>query len=168
VINAEGLCTSDSKIAGIVKAPAPRDVSELRSFLGLVNYYGKFLPDLANTLSPLYALLQKRKKWSWGANEEEAFQAVKKLLQSSRVLVHFDPRLPLILSCDASPYGLGAVLSYKMPSGKEKPVGFASRTLTATELKYSQLDKEALAIVFGVKKYHSYLYGRQFVQTISR
>ena len=163
VINAEGLRTSDSKIAGIVKAPAPRDVSELRSFLGLVNYYGKFLPDLANTLSPLYALLQKKKKWSWGANEEEAFQAVKKLLQSSRVLVHFDPSLPLILSCDASPYGLGAVLSHKMPNGEERPVGFASRTLTATELKYSQLDKEALAIVFGVKKYHSYLYGRQFV-----
>ena len=106
VIDAEGLRTSDSKIAGIVKAPAPRDVSELRSFLGLVNYYGKFLPDVANTLSPLYALLQKKKKWSWGANEEEAFQEVKKLLQSSRVLVHFDPSLPLILSCDASPYGL--------------------------------------------------------------
>ena len=163
VINAEGLCTSDSKIAGIVKAPAPRDVSELRSFLGLVNYYGKFLPDLATTLSPLYALLQKQKKWSWGVSEEKAFQAVKKLLQSSRVLVHFDPSLPLILSCDASPYGLGAVLSHKMPTGEERPVGFASRTLTTTELKYSQLDKEALAIVFGVKKYHSYLYGRQFV-----
>ena len=88
---------------------------------------------------------------------------MKKLLQSSRVLVHFDPSLPLIPSCDASPYGLGAVLSHKMPNGEERPVGFASRTLTATELKYSQLDKEALAIVFGVKKYHSYLYGRQFV-----
>ena len=135
VINAEDLRTSDSKVAGIVKAPAPRDVSELRSFLGLVNYYGKFLPDLANTLSPLCALLQKKKKWTWGANEEEAFQAVKKLLQSSRILVHFDPSLPLILSCDASPYGLGAVLSHKMPNGEERPVGFASRTLTATELK---------------------------------
>ena len=88
---------------------------------------------------------------------------MKKLLQSSRVLVHFDPNLPLILSCDASPYRPGVVLSHRMPSGEERP---ASRTLTATELKYSQLDKEALTIVFGVKKYkkyHSYLYGRQFV-----
>ena len=77
VINAEGLGTSNSKIAGIVKAPAPRDISELRLFLELVNYYGKFLPDLATTLSPLYALLQKQKKWSWDTNEEKAFQAVK-------------------------------------------------------------------------------------------
>ena len=128
-------------------------------FLGLVNYYGKFLPDLETTLSPLYALLQKQKKWSWDTNEEKAFQAVKKLLQSSRVLVHFDPSLPLILLCDASPYGLGVVLSHRMPTGEEKPVGFTSCTLTATKLKYSQWDKEALAIVFGVKKYHSYLYG---------
>ena len=100
-ICAEGLHTSDGKVSGIVEVPAPRNVAELRSFLGLVNYYSKFLPDLATTLSPLYALLQKAKPWSWGQNEEDAFQQVKKLLQSSRVLVYFNPKLPLVLSCDA-------------------------------------------------------------------
>jgi hypothetical protein len=85
----------------------------LSSFLGLVNYYGKF--PSKHTLT-LVCIAPKQKKWSWGANKEEAFQAMKKMLQSSCVLVHFDPRLPLILSCDASPYGLGVGLSHKMPT----------------------------------------------------
>jgi hypothetical protein len=76
------------------------------------------------------------------------------------VLTHFDDRLPLV--CDASPYGLGAVLSHRMPNGEEKPVGFASRTLTKAETNYSHLDKERLAIIFGQKKFHQYLYGRRF------
>ena len=162
VIVAEGLCTSEAKVSAIVNAPAPQNVTELRSFLGLVNYYGKFLPDLATTLAPLYQLLQKQKKWTWGNSQEKAFETVKHLLKSSRVLVHFDDKLPIILSCDASPYGVGAVLSHRMANGDERPICFASRTLTAAECKYSQLDKEALAIVFGVKKHHQYLYGRRF------
>lgn len=163
VISADGLHTSEEKVRGIVEAPAPRNVAELRSFLGLVNYYGKFLPDLATTLSPLYTLLQKQKKWTWGPDQKKAFSHVKDMLKSSRVLVHFDDQLPLILSCDASPYGVGAVLSHQMPDGSERPVGFASRTLAKAEQKYSHLDKETLAIIFGVKKYHQYLYGRQFI-----
>ena len=87
---------------------------------------------------------------------------MKALLQSSLVLVHFDDKLPLILSCDASPYGVGAVLAHKMDNGDEKLVCFASRTLTVAEHEYSHLDKEALAIVFGVKKYHQYLYRVRF------
>ena len=127
-----------------------------------MNYYGKFLPNLATILSPLSALLQKNQKWDWGSGQAKAFQEVKTLLQSSRVLVHFDDALPLTLSSDASPYGIGAVLSHRMPNGDERPVSFASRTLTETEKKYSQLEKEALAIIFGVRKYHQYLYGRSF------
>ena len=161
-ITRDGLRTADSKVEAIVRAPAPKNVTELRSFLGLVNYYGKFLQNLATTLSPLYSLLQKNKRWSWGQSQTEAFDAVKKLLLSSRVLVHFDDSLPLVLSCDASPYGIGAVLSHIMPNGDERPVSFASRTLTETEKKYAQLEKEALAIVYGVRKFHQYLYGRKF------
>ena len=90
------------------------------------------------------------------------FRHIKELLQSGRVLTHFDDKLPLILACDASPYGLGAVLSHRFPNGEEKPVGFASRTLTKAERNYSHLDKEALAIIYGVKKFHQYLHGRTF------
>ena len=137
IISAEGLRTADSKVTAIVDAPEPRNVSELRSILGMVNYYGKFLPNLATTLSPLYKLLRKTTAWHWGPKQKQACRNVKSLLKSNRVLTHFDDRLPLILECDASPYGLGAVLSHRMPDGSEKPVGFASRTLR-TELFTSQ------------------------------
>ena len=81
---------------------------------------------------------------------------MKELLHSAKLLVHYDPDKDIVLSCDASPYGVGAVLSHVMKDGSEKPVGFASRTLTAAEKGYSQLDKEGLAIVFAVKRFHQY------------
>ena len=120
-ISEAGLQTSDSKKEVIVNAPAPRNVTELRSFLGLVNYYGKFLPNLA------YVLLRKQQKWKWTTDQDNAFREVKALLQSSCVLVHFDDSLPLILATDASPYGIGAVLSHRMLNGDKRPVAFASR-----------------------------------------
>ena len=162
VICAEGLKTETSKVRAIVEAPEPRDVGELRSFLGMVTYYGKFLPDLATTLAPLYRLLRKRTSWRWREKQRKTFRRIKELLHSGRVLTHFDDKLPLVLACDASPYGLGAVLSHRFPNGEERPVGFASRMLTSAETKYSHLDKEALAIIYGVKKFHQYLHGRTF------
>ena len=78
-------------------------------------------------------------------------------------MVHFDPSKPLIVAYDASQYDLGAVLSHKMDKGEERPVTFASRTLNPAEKKYSQLEKEGLAIIFAVKKCHHYIYGRHFI-----
>ena len=161
-ITAEGLQPTDEKIRAIRDAPAPRNVSQLKSFLGLVNYYGKFLPHLSSTLSPLYSLLQKQTKWTWGDSQRQAFQEAKAQLTSDCLLVHYDPDKELFLACDASPYGVGAVVSHRMEDGQEKPVAFASRSLVPAERKYSQLDKEALAIIFGVKKFQQYLIGRQF------
>jgi len=163
VINAQGLKPSGSKITAITDAPVPSNVTELKSFLGLVNYYGKFLPNLATQLCPLYQLLNKKTRWSWGQPQNDAFNKVKDAVKSASLLVHFDSSLPLILSCDASPYGVGAILSHQMPDQTEKPIAFASRTLAPAEKNYSQLDKETLAILFGVKKFHTYLYGRRFV-----
>ena len=162
VISSEGLHTEEAKVRAIVEAPEPQNVGELRSFLGMVNYYGKFLPDLATTLTPLYQLLRKSAHWRWRQKQRNAFNHVKDILHSGRVLTHFDDSLPLVLACDASPYGLGAVLSHEMSDGEEKPVGFASRTLSKAKSNYSHLDKEALAIIYGVKKFHQYLHGRHF------
>ena len=87
---------------------------------------------MSTILAPLYTLLHSSTNWHWTSQEEEAFQSSKKLLTSDRVLVHFKPKLELRLSCDASNYGLGAVLFHLMPNGDEKPIGFASRTLSKT------------------------------------
>lgn len=161
-ISAAGLHPTEEKVRAIVDAPVPKDVTQLKSFLGLVNYYGKFLPQLSSTLAPLYALLQKKARWTWGAVQDKAFQEAKGQLTSPCLLVHFDPRKELVLSCDASPYGVGAVLSHREEDGSDRPVAYASRSLSPAERKYAQLEKEGLAIVFGVKKFHQYLLGRKF------
>ena len=161
-ISAEGLQPSEEKVRAIREAPPPSNVSQLRSFLGLVNYYGKFLPHLASTLTPLYSLLQKAKHFTWGKAQDKAFKEAKGLLTSQTLLVHFDGSRELVLSCDASPYGLGAVLSHQASDGTDQPIAFTSRTLSKAEQRYAHLDKEGLAIVWGVKKFHQYLFGRQF------
>ena len=161
-VSAQGLHKTPAKIDAIKQAPCPRNVSELRSFLGLVNYYARFLPSLATTLHPLNSLLQKGVEWRWTDACKTAFNTVKEQIASELVLTHFDANLPVRVASDASPYGLGAVLSHVMPSGEERPVAFASRTLSAAERNYSQIDKEALGIVWSLKKFHAYLYGRSF------
>ena len=113
-------------------------------------------------LAQLYRLLQAKIPWNWTQKEKMAFENSKNLLLSAKVLVHYDPNEELILACDASFYGVGAVLSHKMPDGTERPIAFASRTLSSAEKNYSQLEKEGLACIFGVKRFHLYLYGRNF------
>ena len=130
-ISREGLQPTEEKVKAITQAPPPSNVSELKAFLGLINYYGKFLKDLSTTLAPLYQLLQKQTQWKWKAEQEEAFEQAKNLLKSPQLLVHYDSQKELILTCDASPVGLGAVLSHKMEDGTERPMGYASRSLNA-------------------------------------
>ena len=117
---------------------------------------------MSTLLAPLYQLLKSSTGWQWTEKQEETFQKSKKVLTSSSVLIHFDSNLDIILFVDASAYGVGAILAHKMPNGSERPVAFASRTLSCSEKNYSQIEKEALACVFGVKKIHQYLYGHHF------
>ena len=161
-IDADGLHTTTAKVEAVVQAPPPKNVQELRSFLRLLNYYGKFLLNLATVLHPLNSLLQKGKNWSWTEDCQRAFETAKTELVSSRVLAHYDPSLPLKLAADTSAYGIGAVISYVMPSGEERPIAFSSRTLQSSERNYAQIEKEALALIFGIKKFHQYLYGCKF------
>ena len=161
-IDSEGLHKTTDKTAAMVNAPRPQSVAEVRSFLGLVNYYHKFLPNLATILHPLNQMLESNYQWNWTDQCEEAFSQVKVMIASDLVLTHYDPDLPLQLACDASPVGIGAVLSHVMADGTERPIAFASRSLSKAERNYAQIDKEALATVWGVKKFHNYLFGRNF------
>ena len=161
-ISSAGIHPTEEKVRAVKLAPQPTNVSELKSYLGLINYYGKFMPNLATVLAPLHELLRKNTKWKWGPDQERAFAESKELLMSQHVLVHYDPELPVILNCDASPHGVGVVLAHKMADGTEKPIAYASRSLSPAEKNYAQIDREALAMVFGVRKFHQYLYGRKF------
>ena len=95
----------------------------------------------------------------WTAECQHAFEQAKQNLTSSGVLAHYDPSLPIQMAADA---GVGAVISHVMPDNTERPIAYASRTLTSTEQNYSQIEKEALALILGVKKFHTYLYGIRF------
>ena len=102
-----------------------------------------------------------KNRWNWSEKCEDAFEESKKALLTNDVLVPYDVNKKLVLAMDASPTGVGAVLSHEV-DGVERPVAFASRTLTKSERNYSQIDKEGLGIVYGIRKFHKYLYGRKF------
>ena len=150
------------KLQPLKGAPSPKNVAELRSYLGLLNYYGNFIPNLSTLLQPLHELLRKGVKWAWTEECEKEFVRSKSELVADKVLVPYDEKKKQTLACDASPYGVGAVISHVMDDGEEHPIAFASRTLTKSERNYSQIEKEALGIVFGFRKFHKYLYGRTF------
>jgi len=151
VLTKDGIQQSPAKIEAIVKAPVPRNVSQLRSLLGLITYYHNHLPPISDVLHPLNELLKQNKKWCWDEACDQAFAKVKQLIAAETCLTHFDPKAPIVLAADVSPYGLGVVLSHRTASG-ERPICFASRSLTKAEQNYSQLDREGLSIVWGVKK----------------
>ena len=145
IICAEGLKKDKSKMQAIRLAPRPQTVQEVRAFAGMVNYYGKFIKNLSGLMEPIYQLLKKGQQFVWSDKCEKVFCKAKELMCSDDILVHYDPSLKLILSCDASQKGIGAVLSCILPDGIEKPITYISRVLSETEQKYSVIIKEALA-----------------------
>ena len=131
-------------------------------FLGILNHYGKFIPFLADLSAPLNRLLRKYTPFHWSAECEDSFKRIKEVLTSTEVLAHFDPKVLLGLACDASTIGIGAVLYHRYEDDTERPIAYASKTLTKTEQNYSQIKREALSLVYGVKKFHQYIFGYRF------
>jgi hypothetical protein len=162
VVSSEGLHTSPQKVTAIKEMPKPTNASELSSFLGLVNFYRNFVHRFSDFCEPLYKLTQQGVDWNWTTECQRAFEEVKRTLCSTEVLAHFDMELPIGISCDASPVGLGIVLFHKYPDGTERPISYASRTLTPTERRYPQIEREALGIFYGCKKYYEFLCGKKF------
>lgn len=112
--------------------------------------------------APLDNLLKKDAHWNWTSECQQSFDKFKVILCSNLLLTHFDPAKEIIVAADASNYGLGAVIMHRIPTGEIKPIAHASRSLTSAEANYGQIEKEALALVFGVTRFHKMLYGRRF------
>ncbi|XP_043244647.1 uncharacterized protein K02A2.6-like [Amphibalanus amphitrite] len=165
-LSADALRPLAGKTESILQAPDPVNQQALKSLIGTVSYYQRILPGLATVLTPLYALLKKGVKWQWTEQCAAAVKKVKTMLSSAPVLVRFDPDRPVRLVTDASETGLGAVLMQVTADGLEKPVQYASRTLTQTERKYAQVEKEAAAVSFGIRRFHQYLMGRRFTLVV--
>ena len=163
VLSHEGI-SMGNKVDAVRDMPIPKDVTGLRSFLGSVQFYSKFLPpNFSSIASPLYQLLRNGVAWKWGQSEQEAFDSLKQLLSSENVLAHFDPSIPLGIACDASSVGIGATLFHRYENGDERPIANVSKTLTASQRNYSQIQKEALAIIFALKKFYQYIFARRFI-----
>ncbi|BHF58772.1 hypothetical protein SprV_0100172700 [Sparganum proliferum] len=162
VFDATGRHPNTENIRAIQRMPSPKNVSQLRSFLRLISYYSAFLPSLHDVRAPLNRLLQKNAPWFWSSDCEKAFDQLKSMLSSDLLLTYYDPTLPIVAAADASNHVVGTVISHSFPDGSEKAIMHASRTLTPAEKNYGQIEKEALALVFAVKKFHKLLYGRLF------
>lgn len=161
-ISRDGIRPKKTSMKAIFDAPSPSDVTTLKSYLGLLNFYSKFIPNLSGRLAPLYNLLRKDSKFVWSNECESTFIQSKNWLYDSNLLVHYDPQKPIGIVCDSSSYGVGAVL-FHVIDGVESPIMFTSCSLSSAEKGYSQLHREALAVIFAVKKFHKFIFGHQFV-----
>ena len=133
----------------------PTDTEGVQRLNGFVNYLSKFLPQLADVMEPLRRLTRKDTEWTWGEEQDKAFNKVKRLVSRAPVLSYYQPDRPLSIQCDASQKGLGAAL---LQDGR--PIAYASRSLSDTEQRYAQIEKEMLAIVFALEKFNQYTFGR--------
>lgn len=159
-----GVKPTDEKIQSVRSFRAPRTAEEVRSFLGLVSYIGRFIPDLATKTHSLRSLTKSSQKFSWGGEQQREFEQLKALVADLPTLAYFDNDRRTRLIADASPVGLGAVLVQFEDETELKPliISFASKTLTPTETRYCQTEKEALALVWAVERFKIYLLGRKF------
>ena len=161
-ISANGISPTSDKIDIIKHFPQPTTTKQLSSFLGMVTYLAGFIPNLATESEPLRKLLRVGTEWEWGEEQRVTFNKLKDLVSSDSVMAHFDCKLNTSLVVDAGPVGLGAILLQKQNDGTLRPVRYASRTLTSQERKYSQTEKEALAVVWACERFHIYLFGCHF------
>jgi transposase InsO family protein len=161
-IDAKGIRPIYEKIETIQRIPAPSNVQQLQAFLGAVTWYGKFIDKMKELRGPLDELLCNDVSFEWQPKHQQAFEKIKKVLASDLALTHYDPKKKIIVAADASSYGMGAVLMHELRDGSERPVMHAASSFNSAEKNYPQVQREALALVFALRKFHRYLYGRKF------
>ena len=154
----EGVKPDPAKIEAISALQAPESKQNLHTFLGMVNHLGQFIPHLSSATEPLRNLMKKDVEFQWNASHEQAFQNIKDLIKKETTLAYYDRKKNLTLEVDSSLRGIGAAL---VQDGK--PIAFASKAFTPAEQRYANIEREMLAVVYGCKKFNTYLYGREFV-----
>uniref|UniRef100_A0A914HNL6 RNA-directed DNA polymerase n=1 Tax=Globodera rostochiensis TaxID=31243 RepID=A0A914HNL6_GLORO len=162
IVSNQGVRPDPARSAAIRDMPPPTDLSTLRSFLGALNYYGRFIKAMRELRGPLDVLLKKDTPWEWGEAQQAAFDKAKEVLQSDLLLTQYDPTKPIIVAADASQSGIGATISHKFPDGTERVIEHACRALSPAERNYAQIEREALALIFACQKFHRMIYGRKF------
>ena len=157
LFGADGAQPDPDKTEEIRNLPAPKNVTELQQFLGMIQYMSPFIPKLAEHTAPLRALTKKDTKWEWNSSHQAAFNKVKDMICNDTSLAYFDVNAPTTIQVDASRHGLGAALTQN-----GKAIAFASKALTETEQRYANIERELLAVVFGCERFHTYVYGKNF------
>ena len=168
VLSAEGVKPMEDKVKAIKLYPQPKNVKELRRLLGLASYYRKFCPKFAEITEPLTYLTKKNVPYVWTEKQEKAFQTLKEKLASAPILAQPIYGRPFIVSTDASKYAIAGCLSQVDEKGNEHPVSYISRKLKDSEVNYSTVEKEALALIYCVKTWHIYLYGNTFIAKVDQ
>ena len=162
VVTQDGVKPDPNKIQAITEVPTPRDILELQRVLGMVTYLGRFIPNLSVRTAALRSLLVKGNDWQWHAEHEAAWNGIKETLSKHPVLQYYDESKALKVSTDASKDGIGAVLLQET-EGQWMPVAYASRSMTAAERNYAQIEKEQLGVVFACERFHVYIYVRRVI-----
>ena len=161
-VSKDGISPDPSKVEAIQNMPVPTDKLGVQRLLGVINYVGKFIPNLSSITAPLRKLIEVDNDFVITKEHESALADIKNALMSDTVLKIFDSKRETKIGADASKFGLGAVLMQKHDTDW-MPVAYASRSLTKTEQKYAQIEKECLSAVFACAKFHNYVYGKSFV-----
>ncbi|XP_057310486.1 uncharacterized protein K02A2.6-like [Hydractinia symbiolongicarpus] len=161
-LTTDGISPDPSKVTAVNKFKTPTTSTEVRSFLGLVNYCSQFIKDYSTLSAPLRKLTKKNTPFIWTDLEQKSFDLLKEKLCTSETMAFYNPEAETDIIVDASPYGLGAILTQKQKDGNFKPVAYGSRALTPVEQRYSQTEREALAVAFGCTHFHFFIYDRDF------
>ncbi|CAH0556831.1 unnamed protein product [Brassicogethes aeneus] len=161
IVDQSGLHPDPEKVEAIFRIPSPRNIQEIRRFIGTASWYRRFVPNFSTIIAPLSGLTKKNKKWVWSERCELSVKRIKECLISAPILTCPDFERPFILQTDASGYGIGAVLSQEFPEG-ERVICFLSRSLTSQERKYSTTERECLAVIWAIESLRHYLEGFHF------